>query len=410
MTLKPLVAIEIGTTRTVGILGTCSPKADGSVVVTAICSEKTAGMRKSEVLSGQSVTTTVASVIEALAKKGRTDINRINIVYSGGDLKGMPIKGKVAIDNPSEVVEYEDIDAAIENMRSTQPISGRTTLEEMKINFIIDDKRLVDDPENLGASELTVNGLRTHVDTNSYRALKDAAEDTMRDVENVFSAAACAPLGCTELAQRENGVLVINLGGGSTSWSITRSDRITAVGHLAIGGDHVTSDILSAFHTGLEEAAIALKHEFAQATLDGVDPSLRIEVPNPKSMKKTINLRALDFVVNARLDETLRIIHDELRENGELDGLGAGIVLCGGGALMKNITQLVSQIFDGIPCTLGRLQATNCPGIESGPESIRYAAVYGALIRAAKIEAENENNETGGRSFLGWFGRNGGRK
>lgn len=409
MPSKPIAAIEIGTTRTVAMLGTCSPKADGSVDITAVCTEKTAGIRKCEVQSAQSVTTTAEGVILALSKKGRTDINRINLVYSGGDLQGMSIFGKTHIDNASDVVEEDDVDTAIENMRNTPALSGRTTLEEMKVNLVLDAGRIVEDPVNLKADELTVNGLRTHVDTNSYRALTDAVESANCDIDNVFSAAASAPLGCTRKEQRMNGVLVIDLGGGSTSWSVTHKDRITYVGHLAIGGDHITNDILCAFHTGTDESATALKHDHAKATLDGVDPAARVDLPKNMGMSKTINLRALDMVVNARIDETLRILYAEAREAGALDGLGAGIVLCGGGALLKGITQLVTQIFDGIPCSIGSLPTLKCKEIDDDPEKIRYATVYGALLRAAKIETE-EDEVGGGNRFFNFFGRSGGRK
>ena len=410
MPSKPIAVIEIGTTRTVAMLGICSPKADGSVDVTGVCTQKTAGIRKSEVQSAQSVTTTAEGVIQALSKKGRTDINRINLVYSGGDLQAMPILGKTNIDNASEVVEEEDVGIAIENMRDTPSLSGRTTLEEMKVNLVLDGTRIVEDPINLGAYELTVNGLRTHVDTNSVRAIIDAVEAANCDVDNVFSAAASAPLGCTTKDQRMHGVLVIDLGGGTTSWSVTHNDCLTSVGHIAIGGDHVTNDILCAFHTGTDESAIALKHEFAKATLDGVDPAIRIDLPKNMGMAKTLNLRALDMVVNARLDETLRILYSEAREAGALDGLGAGIVLCGGGALMKGITQLVSQIFDGIPCSVGSLPVLKCREIDDDPERIRYATVYGALLRAAKIESEEEEVDGSRTKFFNLFGRSGGRK
>ncbi len=410
MPTKPIAAIEIGTSQTVALLGVCSPKMDGTVDITAICSEKTAGMRKSEVQSAQSVSTTAEAVIEKLSKKGRTDINRISLVYSGGDLRGMPIMGKAIINNPSEVVESEDVQAAIENMRATPAVSGRTTLEEMKIDFVIDGTRVVDDPGNLGASELTVNGLRTHVDTNSYRAITDAVEDTGCDTENVFSAAVCAPLGCTTLDQRLNGVLVIVLGGGTTSWSLTRNDRVTAVGHLAVGGDHVTNDILCAFHTGTEESATALKHDFAQATLVGINPSARVDVPKNIGMSKSVNLKALSSVVNVRMDETLRILYTELSNQGLLDNLGAGIVLCGGGALLRNITELVSLIFDGIPCIIGSLPFLNVPEIDEDPYSIRYATIYGAVLQAAKIEAGKEDQGSTGLGLKVLLRRLGGRR
>lgn len=410
MSTKHIAAIEIGTAQIRALLGTLSTRMDGGVKVRAVVAAKTAGVRKSEIQSAQSVSTTVEGVIEKLAKNGRTDINRINLVYSGGDLIGIPIFGKVLIHNPSEVVEEEDVETAVETMRETPSISGRSTIEEMKIACVLDGTRVVEDPCNLSASELTVNGIRTHVDTNSCRAVVDAIDDAGYDVDNVFTAACSAPLGCTSPDQRRNGVLVINLGAGTTSWGICQNDRITAVGHLAIGGDHITNDILFAFHTGTEESAAALKHDYGQATLEGIDPTARVDIPVYLGMKKTVNLKALTTVINARIDETMRLIHAELEAKDLLENLGAGIVLSGGAALLKNLPALVSSIFNGMPCCVGTLHHLNLPEIDDDPARIRYASLYGALLRSARIEAEKDDVAHRGFSLFRLFKGTGGSR
>ncbi len=410
MTAKHIAAIEVGTARTAALLATRSPRMDGSVLIRAFAEEKTAGIRKSEVHSASSVVTTVTGVLDKLSKNGRTDINQIDLVYSGGDLAGMPILGNAQISNPSEVVEEEDLEAAIEAMRAQPLPSGRTTVEEMRINCVLDGIRSVEDPCSLSAEELTVNGIRTHVDTHSYRAMIDAVEESGRDVENIFTAACSAPQGCTTPEQRRNGVLVIDMGAGTTSWSLSRNDRITAVGHLAVGGDHITNDILCAFHTGTEESATALKHEHGRATLENIDPAVRVDVPVHLGMSRTVNLKALTMVIHARMDETLRIIQADLEARSLLEDLGAGIVLCGGGALLRNLPTLVSSIFGGIPCSLGMLPTLNVPEIDGHPTRIRFAALYGAVLRAGRLE--NEEADGGSRAFSlsRLFSRSGGRR
>ncbi|NLB69799.1 MAG: hypothetical protein GX804_09005 [Lentisphaerae bacterium] len=411
MSLKPIAVIEIGTTQTVAMLGSCSSKGDGTINIEAFCTEKTSGIRKSEVQSAQSVTTTARGLLTPLSKKGRADINKVNIVYSGGNLQYSHIFGKTEIDNIDEIVEPEDKETAFENLRASPLQSGRTTLEEIPGDFILDNSRKVEDPEGLRASELSVTGIRTHVDSNSYYALIDAIDDSLCDVERVYSEAASSPLGCTTKEQREAGVLVINLGGGSSSWSITKDDRVVAVGHLAVGGDHVTNDILSAFHTGTDESANALKHSYAQATLDGIDPAARVEIPKNLGITKYVNLRALTTVINARLDETLRILKNQITDSDAMDGLGSGIVLCGGGAFIKGLSKLTSQIFGGIPCTMGSMPVTGFSEIDDDPENLRYAAVYGALTRAIKVAFEEEDFHRGGfPSLFGIFGRRGGSR
>ena len=411
MAKTPLVVLEVGTARTVALLGILSTKTGGPPQVAAVSTARTSGVRKSEVVSPQSVATTVTGVLKRLSEAGGVDINQLDLVYAGGDLQGMPIHGRAAIDADYGEVDEDDVDAAIAHMRDTPVPSGRTTLEDIKCDYVLDGKRVVEDPVSLTASELAINGIRTHVDANSARAIIAAVEEAGCDVATVFSAAASAPLGCTTPEQRRNGVLVIDLGGGTTSWSVMRDDKTTAVGHLAIGGDHVTNDILCAFHTGKDESAAELKHVSAQAILEGVDAAEQVPIPKTLGIAKKLKLRALDLVVNARLDEMLRIVRDDVRAAGGLEGLGAGIVLCGGGARMRELPTLVTRVFDGIPCALGALPALNFPEIDDDPERIRYATVYGALLRAAKMHQEEIAADSGGGGIrlFNWLGRSGGR-
>ncbi|MGI5869707.1 MAG: cell division protein FtsA [Kiritimatiellia bacterium] len=410
MARTPIVVLEVGTSRTAALLGILSDKSSGPPAVVAASVAKTSGMRKSEVVAPQSVSTTVASVLKRLSESGDVDINQLDLVYSGGDLQGMPISGHVAIQSDYSEVHEQDVAAAIAQMRDTPLPDGRTTLEDIKCNYVLDGRRIVEDPISLTASELVVNGIRTHVDSNSVRALIDAVEFTGVGVATVFSTAASAPLGCTTAEQRRNGVLVIDLGGGTTSWSVTRKDKVAAVGHLAIGGDHVTNDILCAFHTGKDESAAELKHTVAQATLEGVDPAEQIPVPKMLGIGKRIKLRSLAMVVNARLDEMLRIIRDDVQAVGGLDGLGAGIVLCGGGALLHELPTLVTRVFDGVPCTVGALPPLDCPVIDDDPENIRYAAAYGALLQSARMHRDMPVSRGGIRERLfNLIARGGGR-
>lgn len=405
----PLVALEVGTSRTVAMLGLQSPKTGAPIEIAGLALARTSGIRKSEVVSPQSVTTTVSSVLRELSRIGGVDIHQLTLVYSGGDLQGMPIVGRAEIDASEGEVSEEDLANAIANMRDAPLPSGRTTMEELKCHYVLDQRRIVEDPLSLTASELSVQGIRTHVDSNSLKTLIDAVEDSDTTVTTTLSSAASSPLGCTTPEQRQHGVLVINLGGGTTSWCVMKQDKIAAVGHLAIGGDHVTNDILCAFHAGKDESAQELKHTVAQAILEGDDPTQQVPIPKMLGITKKIKVRALNMVVNARLDELFQIIREDVRAANGLEGLGAGIVLCGGGALLQKTPELVSRVFHNIPCTVGSLPFVNVPEIDEDPEKIRFAALYGALLRAAQIQQDAPSPESGGLRFLNWFNRNGGR-
>ena len=156
---------------------------------------------------------------------------------------------------------------------------------------------------------------------------------------------------------------------------------------IGVGGDHVTNDIAIAFNLTNAQAE-GLKCRYGSATL-GTAADSRIEIPSPMpgGDVRSISRRALETVVNARMEEIMHIILESMNANGLLHHLNSGAVLTGGGASMKNLVRLAAE-------TLGMRvrvpSALNVDGLEDAANPAAYATVAGMLIHSAKNEVRPE--------------------
>ena len=406
MNPTPVSAIELGTTRAVGVLGMPSAASPCGVSLLRAVSIKSSGVRKGEIVNVDNATATAKTVFDAIAKCHDVRFyNAACAVYSGGGLESAEISGSVPIGKDSKVVLDSDIAHATRLMGDAPCADAtRRILEQIRTSYLLDGVRLVDNPIDMPASELAVFGLRTLADAKGAQAFKDALEYVGCGVPNIFSAAYCSHLGCASPEQRRLGALVINLGGGTTSWSVVKDGRVVAAASMPLGGDHVTMDLLRAFRTGSEETATILKHSHSSAILDGVPSSERIPLPTAFD-RRTISLKAVSEVVNARMDEIFQLIRARLEDADLLHGLGCGVILCGGGASLKSVDLLAARVF-GMTCRIGSPADAGFPNIPPSPTGApafdfthEHCAALGALALAAKMQFEETRADDG--SFSG---------
>ncbi len=176
--------------------------------------------------------------------------------------------------------------------------------------------------------------------------------------------------------QKENGVIVIDLGGGTSDYLVYGDQAIACAGSLAIGGDHITNDIALGLKIPMGQAE-RLKRESGSAVISSASRSQTISMPAEGGFTgKTIRLFNLHTIINARAEETLQMIREAIEPFDVLSKVGAGVVLCGGASHLPGMEQLVESTFD-LPCTVGRPK--NISGLAIVTEGPEYAAPIGMI-------------------------------
>ena len=358
----------------------------------------TTGVRKGEVTELKYAVSSVRNAMDAAGKSARCDIRSAGLVFSGGSTKATPGTGRVPIPGRQPAVDTLAIEEASDLARSVVLPDDRTILHSVVCNYVLDDSRVVLNPEGLPAKSLSVNMLMIHTATQNLEAMHNVAEDARVEVTNCLFSALCAGVAALSTEQKRAGVLLVHLGGGTTTYLAYADEAVAAAGSFAVGGDHVTNDIVQAFHLSSVKTAEWLKVNQGSAVLDHTASTDRATIPANATLgatERSFSLRALHTVINARLDEVFKILRTTMDQLGILPKLGAGLVLTGGGAYQRGVIQLAGRNFE-TPCTIGTLPSL---GVIKDAQPASYAAAYGALIVAARELAEDQ-----GRRPRWWFG------
>ena len=375
-------ALELGTTRTVLAVG--EARTGERLKVTRHAEIPSSGIRKSQILDIKQATLSIKSVLREIEKRqgdagDSITIGNAFLVVSGQHVKADPYQGTTPVEGTK--VSGDDIEEVVRSSRLMALPKDRELLDIVDQVYGLDSLGGIASPKGLSGRILKLNTLQIHADANRINDAKTAASDAHLEIRDPLFATTCAADAVLDDTERRDGVLVIDLGGGSTGYAVYADGYLAAANVIGVGGDHVSNDIAYAFQTTQAQAE-ALKKTEASAIL-GPDHgvSLRVQVPgsSPLIESRTISRRALDTVVNLRLKELVSIIRCGLEDRDLMHRLHAGIVLTGGGAAMRGVDALIQREL-GLPVRIGK--PVNVDGLSDAENPASFAAVAGALMFA----------------------------
>ncbi len=397
---EPIVALEIGTGKIVALVGEVG--ADGFVMITGMGVHESKGVRKGEIVDLDTAAACVRAAIQDAEESAKVDIGEVHLAVSGGHIRGVINTGRVRVLSSDRIISDDDIDSVTEVAKSMSIPEDREILHTVPQHYCINDQQYVTNPAGMEGGTLTLNMLILHGVVSRIRNTVRAVRSLPLGVADVVFGGLCSGLAILTPEQKESGVVVIDMGAGTTDYVVYADSVVAASGSIAVGGDHVANDIALAFNIHVQRAE-TLKKEHGSAMLDesrsAESISLPAEVGFPAS---TIKIGALDAVINARMDELLDIVKKQLSDK-ILGHVGAGVVLTGGLSALNGVTDLASTVF-GLPCAIGKPR--NVSGLASAIDGPECATCVG-LIQHAHMTAGQEEAGLGGwlKNMFGWGGR-----
>lgn len=372
MANHPIVAVELGTSRTRVLVG---EDREGQLMVTGSDERPSSGMRKSDVVDFDNALTTLRGALHDTEEKCNISIHSVHLALSGGQVKADVHRGTIHIMNESNEIGPKEIEEVTQAARSINLPPERCHVHTLHQSFFVDDIP-VNDPAGLTGHKIEEDALIVHAGRTQIENLTRVARTASVDVWDVAFSGLCAATAVLTPDQKQNGCLVIDLGGGTTTYFAYADRMIAAAGAFGIGGDHVTNDI--AFGLGLPHAqAEKLKQRCGNAVMLPDCRGRTETLPSEGGFGgKVVRLVELHVVIHARMDELFRLIHAEMERSGLLSKIGAGIVLTGGGALMPGVGTLAESIFNQ-PCAIGKPSGlSGLTSLTHGPE---FATIVGLL-------------------------------
>ena len=400
MAIPPMAALEIGTSRTVVCVGETDES--GRVTITGVGTYPTIGVRKGQVVDLVQARTGVESAAKQAEKQADVSIWQVLMATSGGHIQAGVNPGMVTIRSGDHVVSREDIDEVTENAKEVQLDADRQVLHTITQSFTVDDQPGIVKPEGMRCKVLTLNVMAVHGLKSRIDNAVNAAKSAQLEVTDVAFSGICAALAVLTPEQKRNGVVLIDLGGGTTNYIAYCNNVISAVGCIAVGGDHVTNDIALAFNIPLNRAE-EVKRAEGCAIIDAESGARRVTLSADVGFEeRVLSCKALHTVINARMDETFRVLRSKLDEAGVLPHLGGGVVLTGGGAYLRKSTELAQRVF-GLPSRIGL--PVNVDGLDAFEQPASLSAAAGLALYGRMTYEDRGLFSPVKNIFKGWFGR-----
>lgn len=401
MSLPPIVALEIGTTVVRAVIG--ESRDDGHIMITGLGECPSRGVRKGEIVDFDNALACVRRALQLAEENGRVIINQVHLLVSGGHIMSLVNRGSVPVMNARHEVTDEEIEHAMATARAVALPADRQVLHTICQYFHVDDQQGIVDPEGMEASKLSVDVLVIHGVLTRLRNVVKVVRTVQVDVEDVAFGGLCSALAVLAPEDKEVGVVVIDLGGGTTDYVVYANNAIALAGVFGVGGDHITNDIARGLRLPLLEAE-RLKEESGSAVVDLSARSQKLVLPGePGSSQRSVRLSDLHTIIHLRAEETLGLVKNELVRHNLLRSLGGGVVLTGGGADLKHVARLAEKIF-GLPCRVGGPRGV--AGLAVVTEGPRYAAPVGMIRYAFRAAAQREGEGGAIRSlFKALFGK-----
>ena len=386
-----LVGIDAGTTKVTTLIGEVGRTGDVSIIGYGIA--PSVGMKKGMVANIDQTVNSVAASLEKAERLSGYKISSAFVAVGGSHITSQNSRGVVAVSGHKREVSREDVARATEAAKAIQTPSNREMLHVLPRGYIVDGQEGIKDPLGMSAVRLEVE---THIvfgaATSIQNLSKCIANANVQIDELVVGSLAAGEATLTD-TEKELGVLVADIGGGTTDIAIFTDGAAYHSAVLPVGAINVTNDVAIGLRTSLNLAEeIKIKH--GTANLAEVQPEelLNVAVLGDGG-GQTIQRKKLCEIIEARMSEIYSLIGEEVKRSGHAGMLPAGVVLTGGGARIGGAAELAREVFQ-MPVRVGSPQGVG--GLMDQLSNPAFSTPIGLLLwGATHADAEPVGYATG---------------
>jgi cell division protein FtsA len=379
-----IVGLEIGTSKVCAVVGEVA--ASGAINLIGIGQSRSRGVRKGEIVNAPLAEEDVRNAIVEAEQMADCEIRSVYLGVTGGHVRGLTNRGVHPVLSADREITEEDVQDVIKNAKAVNLPAENTHIHAIRQHFTVDGQSGITSPTGMLGARVEVDVHVVHGHTNRLQNSIRVVKGLQLEVEEIAFNGLASSLTLLNSEQKELGALVIDLGGGTTDYAVYVDGVIKHTGVLAVGGDHVTSDLAVGLRVGLGRAE-QLKLAHGSALCDASAAGQFIELPGDLGLpSRRIPLEHLRRIMSLRLAEIFELIEEELAATGLLDYLRAGVFLCGGGARIPHIEQLAGRTF-GLPAARGRVSAIS--GLSAALDQPEFVTAIG-LVKFGSFQHQRQ--------------------
>jgi cell division protein FtsA len=409
-----VVGLDLGTTKVSAVVGEVD--ADG-ITILGVGNVPCRGLRKGVVSNIEWTMRSVREAIEAAQTMAGVEIKTVYAGIAGSHIRSQGSDGVCAISGRE--VTRTDLDRVLEGARAIPVDADRMILHALPREYVVDAQDGIRDPVGM-------SGVRLQARVNLVTAATSCVQNVIRCVERCGLTVAdvvLEPLASADAVlsedEKEIGVAVIDIGGGTTDLLLYADGGIAHTSIIPAGGNNITSDVAAGLRTPMAEAE-RLKRNYGCALGRMISDEEEIEVPGVGGHSpRRVARRLLSDIIEPRVEEIFSEARRRIEETGLLEQVSSGCVLTGGAALMEGMVECAEEIL-GMPVRLGFpvgvkgiVQLVQGPQYATGVGLLRYGAqqlqdraqqvAQSGGGRAEREELAAAQTTAGKSGFWSWF-------
>lgn len=397
-----IVGLDIGTTKIAAIVG--QKNEFGKIEILGVGKSESHGVMRGVVAN---IEKTVASIKEAVAQAetiSNVNINKVHVGIAGQHIRSLQHHGMITRKSTVDEISQKDIDAIVDDMYQLAVPPGEDIIHVIPQYFTVDSEQGIRDP-------IGMSGIRLEANCHIITGLKTAANNIEKCVEKSGLKVAdliLEPIASAEAVlsaeEREAGVVLVDIGGGTTDIAIFQDDIIRHTAVIPFGGNVITEDIKEGC-TIIRNQAELLKTKFGSALASQMKDNEIVSIPGLRGREpKEISVKNLASIIQARMEEIIEHVYYEIKTSGFEKKLIAGIVITGGGSQLKHISQLV-EFVTGMDTRIGYPNEHLAKGHDE-IKSPMFSTGVGLVIQGLNDLKKNKGKEKAEAPVHkgGWFG------
>jgi len=386
-----VVGLDIGTTKVCAVVASVDEMQ--KINILGVGKAPSDGLNRGVVVNIEKTVNAIRTAIEQAQLASGIEVKSVNVGIAGDHIRSMRSKGVITINNRDNEITVKDVERLLEDCQRIMLPTDQQIIHVIPQEFIVDGQDGIGDPVGM-------SGMRMEAEVHIITGLVSAAKNMFRCVERAGFQVAdliLEPLASSyavlDHEEKEAGVVLVDVGGGTTDVAVFQDNTIRHTAVVAIAGQKVTDDIRIGLSV-LEDQAERLKREHGLAYVDLIQDDEIITVPGiagrpPKEIKKSI----LSKIIQARMEEILEIVAIEVKRSGYASEMSAGVVLTGGGSLLNGICPLANDVL-GMDAKVG-LPRGLTGGLVNEVKNPIYATGVGLVLHALQ-----HNKQSGGHVMI----------
>jgi cell division protein FtsA len=383
-----IVAIDVGTYKIVTVI---AKVVENVISVLGVSEVKSQGIRKGQVVDIEEAVHAINSSLESAERMAGYSASHVIVSLGGSQISCQNSRGVVAVATPNGEITESDLQRVIDAAKAISIPSTRDIIHVLPRNYIVDGQEGIKDPVGMSGTRLEVDTHIVTANTVSIRNLEKAFSEVGVDVDSFAFSGYASSLSVLSDTEKELGVVLVDIGAGTTDIAIYTEGSMAYSSVLAIGARHVTNDLAIGLRISLESAE-KIKLYFSQTQSKRVvrseDGDVKEQKPSDEVDLSSLNLAEdirkvsqktlVDGIIRPRLNEICTMIALEIKKSGFAAQTPAGVVFTGGGALTVGLRDaarrtLAMPVRIGMPTDVkGIIDEVQHPAFSTAVGLVRY--------------------------------------